>query len=59
MKNLHKEGLLDIGNNPTPKMKEAFQSKNQTERKDILDELLIMHLETNKNLPKTHYEPES
>lgn len=59
MKNLHKEGLLDIGNNPTPKMKEAFQSKNQTERKDILDELLIMHLETNKNLPKTHYEWES
>lgn len=59
LKNLHKEGWLDIGNNPTPKMKEAFQSKNQTERKDILDELLIMHLETNKNLPKTHYEWES
>ncbi len=59
MKNLHKEGWLDIGNNPTPKMKEAFQSKNQTERKGILDELLIMHLETNKNLPKTHYESDS
>lgn len=59
LKNLHKEGWLDIRNNPTPKMKEAFQSKNQTERKDILDELLIMHLETNKNLPKTHYEWES
>ncbi len=59
MKNLHKEGWLDIGNNPTPKMKESFRSKNSEERKSILDELLIMHLETNKNLPKTHYDPES
>ncbi len=56
MKNLHKEGWLDIANNPTSKMKEVFQSKSENEKKNILDELLIMHLETNKNLPKTHYD---
>ncbi len=55
MKNLHKDGWLDIGNNPTAKMKEEFQIKTSEEKKSILDELLIMHLgDTKKNLPKTH-----
>lgn len=56
MKNLHKDGWLDIANNPTSKMKDAFLEKTPVERKNILDELLIMHLNTTKDLPKTHYD---
>ncbi|MBX9809201.1 hypothetical protein K2X92_02335 [Candidatus Gracilibacteria bacterium] len=56
MKNLHKEGWLDIQNAPTTKMKEEFQTKSSSSRKEILDELLIMHLNTTKGLPKTHYD---
>lgn len=48
MKNLHKEGWLDIGNNPTSKMKTAFLDKTASEKKSILDELLIMHLGVTK-----------
>lgn len=40
-------------------MKEVFQTKAPAEKKAILDELLIMHLETNKDLPKTHYDEQA
>ena len=56
LKNLHKEGLLDIKNNPTEKMRELFQEKDIANRKKILDELFIMHQNANEWLPKTHYD---
>lgn len=40
-------------------MKEQFYLKSTEQRKEIVDELLILALGTSSNLPKTHYEPEA
>lgn len=40
----------------TDKLKEQFYLKSTDQRKEILDNMLILVSGDNKNLPKTHYD---
>lgn len=55
-KKLQKDGYIDANNNPTHQTRDKFHSKDPKEKKDILDTLLAIHLQTNKDLPRTHYD---
>lgn len=56
---LQKDGLTDQSGNPTEQAKKNFYLKTPEERKELLDAMLMVFLWKVKDLPKTHYDPET
>ena len=59
LSSLKKDGWLDEKGKITDKLRDEFLTKTPEEKKQIIDELFIVHIGRSEGLPKTHIEDQA